>query len=77
MDECKNNPEILSTAKVSNHIPSGFSMPTMSSFKTIENKLDLYRGKYCMNKFYKSLKEHAMKIIKLKNKKMTLLTKEQ
>ena len=30
IDRCKNNPENSSTAKVSKHIPSGFSMPTIS-----------------------------------------------
>ena len=33
------------------HIPSGFSMSTISSFKNIENKYDVYRGKDCMKKF--------------------------
>ena len=42
---CKNNPENSSTTKVSKHIPSGFSMPTISSFRSIESKHDLYRGK--------------------------------
>ena len=32
---CKNNLENLSTTKVSEHIPSGFSMSTISSFKNI------------------------------------------
>ena len=30
---CKNNPENSSTSKVSEHIPSGFSMSTISSLK--------------------------------------------
>ena len=30
IDRCKNNPENSSTAKVSKHIPSGFSMSTIS-----------------------------------------------
>ena len=38
---CKNNPEKSSTTKVSGHIPSAFSMSTISSFKSIENKHDL------------------------------------
>ena len=38
---CKNNPENLSTAKVSEHIPSGFSMSTISSLsRNTENKYD-------------------------------------
>ena len=45
IDECKNSPENSSTAKVSEHIPSGFSISTISSLKSIENMHDVYRGK--------------------------------
>ena len=41
---CKNNPENSSTSKVGEHIPSGFSMFTISSFKNIENNHVVYRG---------------------------------
>ena len=50
-DGCKNNSENSSTTKVSKHIPSGFSMSTISSFRSTEDKHDVYRGKDCMNKF--------------------------
>ena len=40
-----------------------FSMSTISSFRSIENKHDVYRGNYCMNIFCEFLREHAMKII--------------
>ena len=36
--------------KVSEHISSGFSMSTISSFKDIENKHDVYIGSDCMEK---------------------------
>ena len=62
IDECKNNSEHSSTTKVSKHIPSDFSMSTTSSFRSIENKHDVHRGKDCIKKFCESLKEHAMKI---------------
>ena len=45
IDGCKINPENSSTTKVSEHIPLGFSMYTASSFRSIENKDDVYRGK--------------------------------
>ena len=45
IDGYKDNPENSSTTKVSKHIPSGFSMSTISSFRSIENKHDVYRGK--------------------------------
>ena len=38
IDGCKNNPENSFTTKVSKHIPSGFLMSTISSFKSVENK---------------------------------------
>ena len=39
-DGFKNNPENSSSTKLSKHIPSGFSMSTISSFRSIENKHD-------------------------------------
>ena len=44
IDECKNNLENFTTKK-GEHAPSSFSMSTMSSFKRIENKRNLYRSK--------------------------------
>ena len=40
IDGCKNNPDNSSTIKVREYIPSGISMSTISSFKSIENKHD-------------------------------------
>ena len=68
-DGCKNNPENSSTRKVGERISSDFSMPTILSFKSIENKHDVYKGKDCMKKFCESLREQAMKIINFKKKK--------
>ena len=76
-DGYKNNPENSSTTKVDEHIPSGFSMSAISSFRSIENRHDVCRGKDSMKKFCEFLRLHAMKIINFKNKKMKLLTKEQ
>ena len=70
IDGCKNLENSFSTTKVSEHIPSSFSMPAISSFKSIENKHDVYWDN-------ESLREHAMKIINFKKKKTKLLTKEQ
>ena len=52
-------------------------MATISSFRSIENKHDVYRGKDCMIKFCESLREHVMKMFYFKKKKMKLLSKEQ
>ena len=51
IDGCENNPENSSTTKVSKHIPSGFSMSAISSFRSIKNKHDVYRGRDCLKKF--------------------------
>ena len=52
-------------------------MSKILSFKGIENKHDIYRGKDCMKKFCESLREHAMDTINFKKKKLKLLTNEQ
>ena len=77
IDGCKNNPKNSSTTKISKNIPPGFSISKISSFRSIESKHDVYRGKDCMKKFCEFLREHAMKIINFKKKKLKLLTKEQ
>ena len=38
-------------------------MSTITSFKSIENKHDVYRDADPMKKFYESLREHAMKTL--------------
>ena len=63
IDGCEYNPEKLSTTKVSEHIQSGFSMPTISSFRSVENMHDVYKGKDCVKKLSEFLIQHAMKII--------------
>ena len=60
MDGCKNNPKNLSKTKVSKHISPGFSISTILSFRRIENKHDVYRGKDCMKKFCEFLRKHAI-----------------
>ena len=55
--------------KYDEHIPSGFLVYTISSFRSIRNKHDVYRGKDWMKKFCESLRGHAGKIINSKKKK--------
>ena len=76
IDGCKINHENSSTIRASKHIPSGFSVSTISSFRSIQNKHDINRGKDCMKKFCEYLRQHPMKIINFKKKKVKLLTKE-
>ena len=52
-------------------------MLTKSSFDKTEDKLDYYRGKDCIEKMCKKLKEHTMKIINYEEKEMIPLTDEE
>ena len=69
MSTSQNNSNESSTTEINKHTPSGYSLFTHCSFDKSRNKLDYYRGKNCMKKFCKDLREHATKIIKYENKK--------
>ena len=77
MSTCKNNPNESSTTKITKHVPSGYSIFTHCSFDESKNKLNYYRGKDCMKKFSKDLREHTSKIINYENKKMIPLITEE
>ena len=77
MSTCMNNPNESSTTKINKHTPSGYSTFTSCSFDESKNKLNYYRGKNCMKKFCKDLKEHATRIINYEKKKIIPLTKEE
>ena len=77
IDTCQNNPDLSSTTKINQHIPSRYSIYTNCSFDKSNNKLSYYRGEDCMKRFCKDLKDHATKIIDFKKKTMISLTKEE
>ena len=77
IDTCQNNPDLSSTTKINQHIPSGYSIYTSCSFDKYNNKLSYYRGEDCLRRFCKDLKDHAIKIIDCKKKDMIPLTKEE
>ena len=77
MSTCINNPNESSTTKINKHTPSGYSIFTSCSFDESKNKLNYYRGKDCMKKFCKDLKEHATRIINYEKKKIISITKEE
>ena len=77
MSTCINNPNGSSTTKINKHTPSGYSRFTYCSFDKSKNKLNYYRGKDCMKKFSKDLREHATKIIDCEKKKMIPLRAEE
>ena len=77
MSTCYNNLEESSTTEINKHAPSGYSIFTHCSVDKTRNKLNHYRGKDCMKKFCKDLREHATKIIYHEKKKMIPLTTEE
>ena len=77
MSTCINNPNESSTSKINKHTPSGYSIFIHCSFDESKNKLNYYRGKDCMKKFSKDLREYASKIINYEKKKMIPLTTEE
>ena len=68
MSTCQNNPKESSTTEINKHTPSGYSLFTHCSFDKSKNKLDHYRGKDCMKKFCKNLREQATKMTPLTTK---------
>ena len=61
IDGYTNNSENFSLIKAREYTPLGFSVSTLSSFRDIENKHGVYRGKDYMKKFCEFLREHSMK----------------
>ena len=74
MSTCINNSNESSTTKINKHTPLGYSIFTHCSFDKSKNKLNYYRGKDCMKKFSKDLREHVSKIIDYVKKNMIPLT---
>ena len=77
MSTCQNNPNESSTTEINKHAPSGNSIFTHCSFDQTKYKLDHCRGKDCMKKFSKDLRDHATKIINYEKKKMISLATEE
>ena len=69
MHSCQNNLEKPCREKKTKYMPSGCSLFTSCSFYETKNKLNCYRGKDCMKRFCKDLREHAMKIIDYEKKR--------
>ena len=58
MHSCQNNPDKSYTEKKTKDTPSGYSLFTNCSFDATKNKLNFYRGKDCMKRLCKDLREH-------------------
>ena len=74
---CYNNPDLSSTTKINQHVPSGYSIFTNCSFDKSYNNLSHSRGEDCMKRFCKDLKDHAKRIVDFKRKFITILTKDE
>ena len=72
IDECKNSFKNF-TLKVNEHISREFLMPSICISDSIENKHNVYRGEYCIERFPEFLRENAMKIINFEKRKMITL----
>ena len=68
MSTCINNRNESCTTKINKHTPSVYSIITHCSFDESKNVLNYHRGKDCMKKFCKYLREHASKIINYEKK---------
>ena len=72
-----NNLKKSYTQKKAKHESSGWAMFTRCSFDRKENKLNYYRGKDCIEKLCKKLKESATEIINREKKEMVPLTHKE
>ena len=69
---CQNNPNESYTERKAMHEPSDYASDY--AFDSRENKHNVYRGKDCIKKFFKDLKEIGTKIINYEEKEMIPLT---
>ena len=60
MHSCQNDLEKSYTEKKTKHTSHGYSIFVSCLFDPTKNKLDSYKGKDCMERFCKNLREHAM-----------------
>ena len=74
---CQNNPENSYTEKKVKHKPSGYAWCSICSFDDTKNKRYFYRGKDCIEKFCKDLKELGTEIINFEEKEMIPLTNKE
>ena len=74
---CQNNSKKSYPEKKARHESSGWAIFTRCSFDKKENNVNFYRGKNCIEKLCKKLKERALKIINYEKKGMITLTYEK
>ena len=77
IDTCQNNPEKPYTEKKAKNKPSGYSLVTCCLHDKSKTECNYYRGKDCMERFCKYLRDQAMKLINYEKKKKIILTNEK
>ena len=77
MDAFDNNSEQSYTTRVGEHEPCIFSIVAKTQLTDIRQKNTFYRGKDCMEKYCKKLKEWVMKMVNYKMEDIIPLTKGQ
>ena len=75
-DTCSNNPEKSYTEKKATHEPCGYSIKLKNMYSD-DTKHEYYRGKDCMTKFCKKLREYGDKIVRTEKKPLTPLTESE
>ena len=74
---CQNNPENSYTEKKVKHKPSGHARCSICSFDETKSRRYFYRGKDCIEKFCKGLKELGTEIINFEEKEMIPLSNKE
>ena len=74
---CQNNPKNSYSKRKAKHKPSGYAWCSICSFDDTKNKRYFYRGKDCIEKFCKDLKELGTEIINFEEKEMIPLTNKE
>ena len=77
MQSCQNNPKNSHTERKAKHESSGHAWSLICSFDDTKNKSYFYRGKDCIEKLCKDLKEFGTEIINFKKKEMKPLTNKE
>ena len=77
VQSCQNDLQKSYTKKKANHKPSGYAQCSIYSFDDTRNRHYFYRGKDCIEKFCKDLKELRKEMINFKKKEMILLTNKE
>ena len=74
---CQNNPKNSYTEKKAKHKPSGYAWCSICSFDDTRNRRYFCRGKDCIEKFCKDLKELGTEMINFKEKEIIPLTNKE